>query len=56
MNTIWFIIYMTLFGWQVVQVDPVPGLQEQCYYNDRGADFCIVSVEFNPNVPSKTNP
>jgi len=45
MNILWFIIYMTFSGWRVVQIAGTPGLQEQCYFNDRNASFCIVSVE-----------
>ena len=51
MTTLWFIIYMTVFGWQVTQIDGHPNLQEQCHFNDRGSSFCIVSVE----TPQKGN-
>lgn len=45
MIKLWFIIYMTFSGWNVVQIDSHPGLTEQCHFNDRNSSFCIVSVE-----------
>lgn len=44
MTTLWFIIYMTFAGWNVVQIDDHPGLEERCYGSGPSA-FCIISVE-----------
>lgn len=44
MTTLWFIIYMTFSGWNVVQIDAHPSLEERCYGSD-ASRFCIVAVD-----------